>query len=54
MRSTLMVQKVTLKQIMLLTVVPKSTVHLSEDQVSEINRLVPDPLTDVSNHSIHH
>ena len=35
-------------------VVSESTVHLFEDQVSEINRLVPDPLTDDSNHGIHH
>lgn len=35
-------------------VVPESTINLTENQVSEIRRLVPDNLSDDSNHGIHH
>ena len=37
-----------------MVVVPESTINLTESQVSDIRRLVPDPLSDNSNHRIHY
>ena len=37
-----------------MVVVPESLFDLTENQISEINRLVPDPLSDDSNHGVQH